>query len=243
MKKIAYHEMYNNELDHAWYKATRALMVSYLKKYLTKDAKILDAGCGTGGTYLFLKKANFTNIEGLDKNKEAIKLSHKRGFLKIKIGSINKIPYKEKSFDCVICLDVLYHKGVDPELATAEFFRVLKKGGVLYIQEPAYNWLKSKHDLAIETQRRFTKGALTKTLKNAGFKIEKATYYNLFFLAPIVIKRLKDKLFKFQHGASDVNKLTPLLNNSLYRSLSLERQILTRINLPVGLSVICIAKK
>ena len=44
MKKIAYDQMYENELTHAWYIGTRQLMIDALKKYLNKNAKILDAG-------------------------------------------------------------------------------------------------------------------------------------------------------------------------------------------------------
>lgn len=243
MKDIVYKEMYQNELSHAWYEQTRNLALDYLVKFLKKDAKILDAGSGTGGTLHYLKRAGFKNTKGIDSNEIALTFSRKRGIKNVKIGDVNNLGFKNNSFDAIICLDVLYHKGVNPELAAREFFRVLKKGGVAYVQEPAYDWLKSKHDLAIETERRFTKDKITKMLLEAGFKIEKATYFNLFFFVPIAAKRLKEKFFKDNQTSSDVEKLSPLLNKSLNIALHLERQIVKKINLPAGLSIVTIATK
>lgn len=235
--------MYQNELSHAWYKQTRNLMVDYLIKFVQKDAKILDAGSGTGGTLKCLKQAGFRNTQGIDSSELALNLSRKRGIKAIKKGDVNKLGFKSKTFDAIVCLDVLYHKGVDPELAVKEFFRILKKDGVLYVQEPAYNWLKSKHDIAIETERRFTKGRISKILQKAGFKIETATYFNLLFLMPIIVKRIKEKFLKKKEIASDIKHLSPIINKSLNSALSFERKLVKRFNLPAGLSVIAVGKK
>lgn len=243
MKKNAYKEMYLNELDHAWYKQTRELLIDNLEKYLKKNARILDAGSGTGGTIHRLTQYGFKNIFGIDISSTALSYSRKRGINSIRIGSINSLPYKNNSFDAVICMDVLYHKGVNQKQAINEISRVLKKEGILYVQEPAYNWLKSKHDLAIETQTRFTKKTLSKMLQNGKFKIEKATYYNMFFLGPIIIKRIKDKILKNSSNSSDVKHLTPILNAFMDLALSLERKILKKFTLPAGLSIVCICKK
>ena len=51
MQKNAYTEMYAQELTHGWYRGTREVLLAHLKK-LKPQAKILDAGCGTGGTIL-----------------------------------------------------------------------------------------------------------------------------------------------------------------------------------------------
>lgn len=218
-------------------------MIDLLKKYVKSDSKILDAGCGTGGTMIYLKKAGFKNILGIDKSLDALEFCKKRKLNNVKLASVDNLPFKNESFDAIICLDVLYHKGVNPELVAREFFRVLKKGGIVYIQEPAYNWLKSKHDQAIETERRFTKGKISKILQKADFRIEKATYFNLIFLIPIIVKRIKEKFLKNNKISSDVKRLTPFLNKLLNTTLVLERQMVKRFNLPAGLSVITIAKK
>ena len=243
MKPIAYREMYDNELTHGWYVGTRKLLIKFLKKYSSINARILDAGCGTGGTIKFLKEAGFKNIVGIDNSQTALKFCKKRKITNISLGSVNNLPSKSNYFDIVICLDVLYHQDADPALALKEFQRVLKKGGLLYLQEPAYNFLKSRHDLAISTQRRFTKNQIEKMLSAAGFKILRISYFNTLMFVPIALKRFIDKLFKKDEISSDVYSLSPVLNKLIAVSLNLESDLLKYFNLPFGLSIICLEKK
>ncbi len=166
MEKNAYLEMYENELKHPWYQATRNMLLLFLEKKIAKNAKILDAGCGTGGTMKALKKAGFSQVQGVDNSELAIELCKRRGIDEVQLANVNKLPFKSKTFDAVICLDVLYHKGVSPKLSLNEFYRVSKSGGILYLEEPAYNWLTSRHDIAIQTRNRFTKKPLVSLVKS-----------------------------------------------------------------------------
>ena len=243
MQKIAYQEMYENEMSHAWYYGTRKLLIDTLEKYIARDSKILDAGCGTGGTILYLKKAGFNNLSGIDISKEAIGFCKKRKLNKIKLASVNKIPYPDEYFNAVLCMDVLYHQGVDSQKALEEFYRVLKKGGTLYVQEPAFNLLKSSHDEVIQTKQRFTRPLLLKLLESAGFTIVKKSYFNMIFFSPIVIKRLFDKFTSFDKPGSDLHPLHPVLNSILLMSLLIEVKLFKFINLPFGLSLVFVCKK
>ncbi len=243
MKKIAYKEMYENEMSHAWYIATRKLMIKNITKYLKKDEKILDAGCGTGGTIQFLKKAGFSNIYGVDVNKDAIGYCQKRGIKNICIGNLNNLDFKRNSFDAVICLDVLYHKNINKSTALNQFNKVLKKGGILYLQEPAFDWLKSEHDKVIETESRFTDGEIRKLVQNSGFTIIKLSYFN-FLLSPIIIlKRILEKLFVKNRKTSDVYRQNRSVNFIMLQILYLETKIIENFNIPFGISIICISKK
>ncbi len=243
MKKIAYDQMYENEITHAWYVGTRTLMQSHLDNLIKKNAKILDLGCGTGGTIKFLQNNGYKNIYGVDSSKYAIQLCKKRGIKNIKLGNANKIPFKNSSFDAVICMDVLYHAGVDIEKTLIEIERILKKNAVFYSEEPAYYWLRSKHDLAIETKRRFTKKNLFQYFKNSKLKNIKNSYFNLIFFTPIALARIKDKILKTDKFDSDVKQLPSILNKLMLISLSFEIKILKYLSLPFGLSIISIWKK
>lgn len=242
MKKIAYKQMFDNELTHGWYLGTRAQLIKTLKQNIKTSSKILDAGTGTGGTIKVLKKAGFKNITGVEKSDIAISYSRQRG-LKVKKGDIQNLPFQKETFDVVICLDVLYHQGVDPSLALKEFRRVLKRGGRLYLQEPAYNFLKSRHDEAISTERRFTKNEISEILTSTGFTILKLSYFNTLMFIPSLTKRIIDKFSKKTAISSDVGSLSPFLNKLIANSLKVESNLLQYVNLPFGLSIICLAKK
>lgn len=243
MKPVAYKEMYENEIDHAWYVATRNLMIKNISRYLKEKAKILDAGCGTGGTIIALQKAGFKNVYGIDNNKDALKYCRIRGIKNIKMGDINSLNLKEGSFDAVICMDVLYHKDVKKDLVLNSFYKLLKKRGLLYLQEPAFNWLKSKHDIAIETNNRFTAGKIKNNVQDAGFEVIELSYFN-FFLSPLIIfKRILNNVFVTEKINSDVGHVNPIFNFIVLQILNLEIKILDKINLPFGISIICLVKK
>ncbi|MEK7581007.1 MAG: class I SAM-dependent methyltransferase [Patescibacteria group bacterium] len=244
MKPIAYKEMYENELSHPWYTYTRKRLLRTFKTLIKTEAKILDLGCGTGGTLIKLKDAGFKNIYGLDKSNAAIEYCKKRKLENLVIGNINTLPYKAKSFDAIVCLDVLYHEGVNLELALNEIYRVLKRGGICYLQEPALDWLKSQHDLAVETKTRFTKTILTSALRRKRFRIIYSTYYNTFLLPFIILKRLIDKTRKKDQVSSDVYQLPPVISAVFSFVLNFENIItLNSGSLPFGLSIIIVSKK
>lgn len=242
MKKIAYKEMFENELTHPWYLATRKLLIQCLKKYLKKNSKILDAGCGTGGTILALRQNGYRNIYGVDKSKEALAYCRKRKLRNVSYGNVNKLNFKKNSFDAIICLDVLYHKEVNAVFAFNEFIRILKPGGIVYLQEPAYNWLQSSHDRAIQTSRRFKASEIQLLANSLSLKTIKRSYFNTLLFPLIVLQRLKNKS-QYKKFRSDVYKLPTLFRLLISFTFSLELVLLRFINFPFGLSIISICRK
>lgn len=242
MKKIAYKEMYENEDSHAWYQATRELIFSFLKTNLQKKAVILDAGCGTGGAISYISNRQVGwKIYGIDLSETAIKYCKLRMLKNIRKGNLNSLPYKNNFFDAVICSDVLYHQEVNPKLAIKEFNRVLKNKGLLYLQEPAYQFLFSKHDKVIMTKHRFLKKEIIK-LVGKSFRIVKCTHFNSLLFPVVLFKRIKEKNNKDPVN-SDVKKLPWLVNFSVLQILKVEIFLDRYLNFPFGLSIICVAQK
>jgi len=93
-----------------------------------KPKSILDVGAGEGFTLQKLKDNKIgEKLEGIEYMDEAIKLGkHYHPDITIKKGDIYKLPYKDNSFDVVICSEVMEHLE-DPEKALKELKRVTKK--------------------------------------------------------------------------------------------------------------------
>lgn len=111
---------------------------------------VLDAGCGEGFTLnkLMLNKIG-QNIEGVEYSKEAIDLGNKLfPKAKIKQGSIYELPYKDRSFDLVVCTEVLEHLE-NPAKALKEIVRVSKKNLIISVpNEPFFmlgNFIRGKN--------------------------------------------------------------------------------------------------
>lgn len=241
-----YRVMYEIENDYWWYVGLRRLVFASIDRFARKEGKlkILDAGCGTGK---ILENCREHDACGLDFSEEAIGFCKKRGLNNIKKGSICDMPFPDNSFDVVISLDVLYHVNVEDDLkALHEFYRVTNKGGILVLNVPAYNFLRSKHDVAIHTRHRYTLKELKEKIEKAGFGIKKITYRNTILFPFAFIKRMMEKVFFIndEKAESDLKPLPELLNKILTLLLVLENKlILSGMSFPFGLSLYCIAKK
>jgi ubiquinone/menaquinone biosynthesis C-methylase UbiE len=241
MLKNQYKNIFQNQDNHWWYRSMRLINESLLNRYLPKNKslKILDAGCGPGAALIYLAK--YGEVTGVDISEEALKFAGKRG--KVKKGSISDLPFKDNEFDVVVCLDVLYHKLVNINKAISEMERVLKPGGVIFIREPAFNWLQSSEDIASQTNHRFTTDELKKKLDRS-FKFCKLSYINFFLFPLALLKRIPEVIgLKEKKGISDIQAAPPILNKLLFLVFQSEKYLLNYTNFPFGTSVICIAKK
>ena len=89
---------------------------------------VLDVGCGEGFTLARLQKEKIgKDYEGIERDGAAIELGSKLyPRLKITKGDIYKLPFKNNSFDLIVCTEVLEHLD-NPRKAYKELIRVSKK--------------------------------------------------------------------------------------------------------------------
>jgi SAM-dependent methyltransferase len=220
---------------------TAALLAPH---YATRrDLRILDAGCGTGGNVRFLRR--YGQVVGLDMAPVALELGAPCLPGVLARGSVLELPFAAQSFDLVTSFDVLYHRGVPDEAAALrEVRRVLRPGGRLLIRLPAYEFLRSKHDRAVHTRRRYTAGGVRRLLRAAGFAVERYTYVNsLLFPIPLA-QRLLERLFPgLEQQQSDMSPPAPLVNTLLRVPFALEAAWLSLKGVfPAGLSVMALAR-
>jgi SAM-dependent methyltransferase len=83
------------------------------------------------------------------------------------VASITALPFADASFEAVVSADVICRVN-NPEVAVAEFYRVLKPGGVLVVNAPAYQWMWSYHDDTCQTQHRYGRRELAALLRAGG---------------------------------------------------------------------------
>lgn len=238
--------MYQVEDTHFWYRGMRQITAAILGSLsLPALARVLDAGCGTGANLAFL--CRYGKVEGLDISPEAVRFCRQRGHQNVRLGSINKLPFTNNSFDLVTNFDVLGSLGVNEKQALAEFYRVLKPGGYLLIRVSAYQSLMSKHDKLVHTTRRYQAKDLTNSLTKRSFQIVRTTYANTFFFPLLALRRLWQKRLANQPlsqlKSSDVTLLPPWVNRLALFPLLLEAWLLHFFDFPFGLSLIILARK
>src|SRR5947207_141966 len=110
------------ETTHWWWIARKRIVLSLLKKYLKKKNNIiLDAGCGTGASILYLEQ--FGKVYGVDFSPVAVKFCKKRGIKNITNADVSSLPYQDNFFDLICLMDVIEHIKND-KMVISEMHRV-----------------------------------------------------------------------------------------------------------------------
>jgi len=243
-----YDKLAEHDQRHWWYLGLQALVLSLAGPALVEiregavgRLRILDAGCGTGGALGRLKQ--FDGRVGVDLSRRALDYARERLPCPLCQGSVVELPFRDSSFELVLCMDVLYHVGVGSDLdALSEMRRVMKPGGVAIVNVPAFEFLRSTHDAAIHTQRRYTRKQIVSRVEEAGLRVTKATYWNTLLFPPVVLVRTLRR-WRGRETESDLRPVPPMVNRLLYRLILLERTLIRWASLPFGLSVLCRAER
>ncbi|PPQ27603.1 class I SAM-dependent methyltransferase [Rhodopila globiformis] len=236
MEPAEYELMDQAEAGLWWYRALHARLCDALADV---RGRVLDAGCGTGG-FLAKLRARRPDLEcwGIEWNPSAAARAREKSGAAIVRGSVNALPFADASFDAVVSADVLCHAAVEPDIVLRELKRVLRPGGRLLVNMPAYQWLLSAHDRRVRNARRLTATATAALLRRAGFSAVHARYWNGLLLPLMVLQR---KVLARGDAVSDVAPFPPWLDARLYAMTEFERRL--SFPLPAGGSVLARAEK
>lgn len=226
-----------------WYRAAHARVLDALRARPGAAGPLLDAGCGTGGLLRRLaEEMRERDSIGLDFMPEAARRAAAKSGRPVTAGDANRLPFPDASFGAAVSIDVLCHAGVDPARALAELRRVLRPGGTLILNLPAYEWLRSAHDLRVHNARRFTRGGAARMLREAGFVAVEGRYWNGLLLPLMALQR--KVLQRRPDAPSDVTDFPLWLDASLHAVSEIERRIGARgIAMPGGGSVLMLATR
>ena len=247
MQQHTYAILRRVEESHWWFVGRRQIIRCFLEPLVKQlqpakageAIKILDVGCGTGANLEMLSE--FGEAEGVDVSAEALSFCRERGLAGVKQGAAESLPYAEGSFDLVTGLDVVEH--LDDDLAgLREMHRVLRPNGKTLLFVPAFMFLWGVQDDISNHRRRYTMNELKSVVRKAGFEIERATYVNISFFAPILLGRLFMRVTGLR-PESENNITIGFLNGALGKLFGAERGLLRFMNFPFGVSIICVARR
>jgi SAM-dependent methyltransferase len=237
------------EERHWWYRGRRAIVRQAVDKLaLGPDAKILDAGCGSGRNMVELAAAG--DVYGVDISPYSVEQARSRGLQHVEVGSLTELPVADDEFDLVTSLDVIEH--IEDDLAVLrELLRVTRPGGALLVTVPAYPALWSSHDVVNQHQRRYTRRTLLDVAGAAGWRPEHTTHFNALLLPPAAAYRAIDRLRAARsrngkdHDETHLDATPQWANGLLEKALLAEASLLRRgaRRIPAGLSLMAILRK
>lgn len=151
----------------------------------TKDAKIIDLGCGYGNMVWWLQNRGFYDAEGIDISAEQIEIGREFGIINLAVADIREyLTEKENTYDVIFARDVLEHFSKNEIIAIMPLcFSSLKNQGALIIQVPnaesPFGGRSRYGDFTHEIS--FTVSSLSQLLRMTGF-----TKFDFFSTQPRV---------------------------------------------------------
>ena len=236
--------MYEAEDTYWWFIGRRHLVRRLIQRLSgsTSYRRILDAGCGTGGTLDAV--ADLGEAWGVDISPDALDFCRGRGHTNLKLCSADALDFPDASFDVVLSCDVLEHLDDDGK-ALREIRRVLRPGGYGIITVPAHKWLWSDHDIALEHRRRYSSGELRGKLKAANFRIVRFSYaVSMMFPALIGFRVYRRITPAGRKPQTEFLKVPPIASRMLIAMLRWEAAAICHgIHLPPGATLLAVVRK
>jgi SAM-dependent methyltransferase len=221
---------------HWWYRGRRKVLDGILAGLgLPANARILDAGCGSGRNMVEL--AHFGTVTGVELSQTSVALARARDVGEVIAGSALEMPFADDSFDLAVTLDVIEH--LEDDLAA---LRELRRGGALLVTVPAYQWLWSGHDEINHHHRRYTRRSLQRVAQQAGWMQLRTTYFNSLLLPVAIMLRVLERVnTKTTESSLDLWVPPAPANWLLERPLTLEAAVIARgARIPAGLSLLAV---
>ena len=199
----------------------------------------IDIGCGTGELIGVLAKLGAARLVGSDLSSEMLGHAQRR----LHQGSLlasnaEALPFDSACADVLTSMDVIEHVPNDGA-AVAEYRRVLRPGGTLYITVPAYQSLWCHLDDEAGHFRRYRRFEFLDLIKHAGFLVDRCSYYFAFLAPPAFVLRrtplrrlVKDDEEQISSSSAPV---TAILN---WLSAAERVAIAQGADLPGGLSIL-----
>ena len=238
---------YRAEQSHFWFRGFRQYMRPALERATAglPAPQILDCGCGTGSNLEMLR--GYGRAVGFDLTRIGAEFAKAHGH-RVAQASIGEIPFKSASFDLATSFDVFQVLPDEVEQAAIkEIARVLKPGGWLLLHVAALKMLHGKHSVLSEEKRRYTPARLRSIVESANFRVERLTFDH-FSLLPMMLPvrawhRLTAKDGVVAAGEGEITVPMAPVNALLTGLVSLEALALRAVDMPIGSSLMCLARK
>ena len=232
------------ETKHWWHVVRLEIIHDALDRYVTSPERTrwLDVGCGTG--VLLDSYPRIADRLGLELDAGSVERGRAKG---LDIRRVEpRWDFREYgTFDLVTMCDVIEHVEKDDEAVVA-VRDVLRPGGLVLVTVPALQGLWSAHDVRNHHYRRYDRTGLLARFAPGEWDVLRASYFSSF-LFPMIwsFRQVKN----WRHGVdpavapSDKKFGPPLVDAALREVFRAERRCLTWCNMPIGSSLILVARR
>jgi cyclopropane fatty-acyl-phospholipid synthase-like methyltransferase len=162
-------------VTHAGLERDRRLFRALYRRFLppSRQAEILEVGCGTGSFLFFLRSEGYERAHGIDLGVEQIAAARTLGIDGVEVADgVTYLPAHPETYDLIVALDVLEHLTKDEVLTFLDgAHRALRPGGRVLLRtpnadSPYHSWIRYA-DFTHEVS--FSPSSIRQVLRAAGF--------------------------------------------------------------------------
>jgi len=258
------------EDQHYWHLYRRTVVLDVLRAAgVGPGQALIELGCGAGTVTTFLNQ-NGLRVDYSDVHREALRFAIERA--RTRLGGLDPVRPAPRflraditqtlppgAYDGVLLLDVLEHLPDDRAVMRAVRARLQERRDegdpaaprpFVLFTVPAFQFLWSPWDDLEKHKRRFTLEGARALAEGAGFEVARSTYFffPLFFAAAgVKALRLARQAWLGAAGPPRFDAMAetrnhPALNAAMLKLLALERGWLRNRDLPLGTSILVLAR-
>lgn len=229
---------------HFWYHGFRRFITPVLDDVAggRTDLRILDCGCGVGQNLPML--ARHGHSVGLELEPVAAAAGREFG-RPIACADITRIPFPDNAFDLAVSFDVL--QVLEPDVAAVrEMARVVRPGGRVVLTMAALDMLSGDHSEVWNEFRRYTPRTARALAESAGLTVDRVSFlFASLFPIMFAVRTTQRVLrpFRDRPSHSDIEVPWAPVNSALMLLLDGEAALSRHVPMPVGTSLVVVARK
>jgi len=162
------------------------------RRYLPRDAPVLEGGCGRGQYVLALSRLGY-DVHGVEYAEETVRaIREAEPSLKVQAADLRALPFPDGFFGGYVSLGVIEHYWGGPSGILGEARRVLRPSGALLLSVPHFSpglkRLVERRGIPLTAEERddfyqfyFSREAIEELLRTHGFRPCDAFYYDAVY--------------------------------------------------------------
>ena len=248
MRPSQYLQLAETEDRHWWHQSRLALAGRFIDRMgLGDGARILDVGCGAGGTTRFLQR--YGTVLGLDRSEHSLEHARRKAptarLVQADANNLGRL-FAPSSFDLITFFNVLYHQWMtDDQAILAGAARLLRPGGQVLLTEPAFDVLMRRKDRLHMAKGRYQLRDFQRYFDGAGLGYTGGQYFSALAVPACLMLAVLDRL----RSTDDVDSVGEMsvpaapLNDALRRYMNVESRVFGALSIPIGVTLLATAQK
>ena len=189
--------------QHFWCRHRNEQLRRLLRRFARGQDEVLEVGCGHGVVLRYISQQLGMCVDGLELNAAAVNHIGLTDCRNLYVLDILKDASKlELRYDVIVIFDVLEHI-TDDEAFLKAALQFAKSGGLVLINVPAGEWLRSRYDDEDGHLRRYSKGMLKSLMDKAGLELLSVQFWGMTYVPLLIIRKFWLKFAKSTNAVKE----------------------------------------